>query len=154
MPLNLTATLEGAKELDRTLMASVQGLKTFEKPLTQSRDHMMTEIDKSFETEGANLGMTWAPLAPEYAERKAKLFPGKGILEATGRMRQGFVSRVTSTLAEIWNAVDYFAYHQSRGPRAKLPRRPMMALTEEAKRQIVRFFQEYLESFPGWRRVS
>lgn len=47
---------------------------------------------RQFDTEGAFAGNPWQRLSPGYAARKASLFPGKPILQATGAMKQA-VSR-------------------------------------------------------------
>ncbi len=41
-----------------------------------------------FETEGEFAGQRWRPLSPAYAVWKARHHPGRGILEATGQLKQ------------------------------------------------------------------
>lgn len=45
-------------------------------------------MNEQFASEGAYWGTPWAPLSPEYAMRKAVMFPGKGILIAEGDLRR------------------------------------------------------------------
>jgi len=52
---------------------------------------------------------------------------------------------VSSEQAVIHNTAEYFKYHQSRQPRSRLPRRAMMALGNNQKAEIVRFFQAYIQ---------
>lgn len=41
-----------------------------------------------FDTEGGFVGAAWTPLSPAYAAWKARHHPGKGILQATGQLKQ------------------------------------------------------------------
>lgn len=53
-----------------------------------------------FSTEGEFGGDPWAPLSPAYLTRKMQLYPGKGIMYATGQLRRRAsnpVRRVTPT---------------------------------------------------------
>ncbi len=43
-----------------------------------------------FESEGRFAAAGWAPLSPAYAAWKARRYPGKPILQATGQMRRAF----------------------------------------------------------------
>lgn len=43
---------------------------------------------EQFDTQGGFAGKEWAPLSPDYAARKAVMFPGKPILQATGALKQ------------------------------------------------------------------
>lgn len=43
---------------------------------------------QQFDTQGGFAGHGWAPLSLDYAARKEVLYPGKGILQATGALRQ------------------------------------------------------------------
>jgi hypothetical protein len=43
---------------------------------------------KRFDTEGEFGGEEWAPLSEDYLARKMTLYPGKGILYATGQLRR------------------------------------------------------------------
>lgn len=45
-------------------------------------------MKEQFESEGGWGGDPWAPLSDDYAQRKAMLHPGRGILYATGDLRR------------------------------------------------------------------
>lgn len=102
-----------------------------------------------FESEGEAIDESWEPLAKAYAFRKEKLFPGKGILDASGLMRESFMSQADSTSLRIWNAAEYFKYHQSSAPRTRLPRRVMMKLTENLREMVVKNFQTQFKEQAG-----
>jgi phage gpG-like protein len=61
-------------------------------------------------------------------------------------MQHSFKSIVASDQAVISNSAPYFKYHQSNKPRSRIPRRVMMALGQNQKQDIVRFFQSYISS--------
>lgn len=97
-----------------------------------------------FESQGAIIDEHWSPLKKGYAIQKAKKYPGKGILEATGNMRSGFMTLWRPDMAAVWNKVEYFKYHQSNQPRSSnLPRRVMMKLADSQREQVVKIFHTY-----------
>lgn len=98
-----------------------------------------------FNTEGAVFNEPWAQLSPRYAAIKAKKYPGKGILVATGKMKDSFRTDNGKTYVRVFNIVDYFKYHQSNKPRHVLPRRIMMKLDEKRKQMIVQIFRRGLQ---------
>lgn len=98
-----------------------------------------------FDTQGAAIGVHWAPLSKAYAYEKAKKYPGKPLLEATGTMKAGFMTLWRPDMAAVWNKVEYFKYHQSNEPRHKLPRRVMMRLGMNQREQVVRVFNTYFQ---------
>jgi len=139
----LVFKIEGETQIARVLTRVEKNLSNFYEPLSKSKDLLLRDVDLAFRTEGKIFG-GWAPLSPEYAAWKAQRYPGRGILERTGKMRKSFRSTVTSHKMEIWNSVGYFPYHQSNRPRTKLPRRVMLYIRPESRREIVKIFQEYL----------
>lgn len=82
---------------------------------------------RQFETEGSFAGHAWSPLSPDYAARKASLYPGKGILQATGALR-GAASRPAraQTPTSLTLSIDdpKLGYHQAGTPR--MPARPLV----------------------------
>lgn len=98
-----------------------------------------------FQTEGGIIDEHWSPLKQAYAIQKAKKFPGKGILEATGDMRNSFMTLWRPDMAQVWNTATYFKYHQSNQPRTRLPRRVMMKLALQQREQVVKIFHYYFQ---------
>lgn len=94
--------------------------------------------NKGFNSRGGVFGNRWAPLSSRYSARKQKFYRGKGILEASGAMRDSFVSVSTRSSATITNSAGYFKYHQSTLPRKRLPRRQMMGVNSAIKSMIKR----------------
>lgn len=99
-----------------------------------------------FSSEGSIINESWSPLKQAYALQKAKKYPGKGILEATGAMRNGFMTLWRPDMAKVWNDIAYFKYHQSNKARSSnLPRRVMMKLGDDQREQVVKIFHTYFQ---------
>lgn len=84
-------------------------------------------MGRQFDTEGAYASGGWPRLSPEYAAWKAVNYPGKGILQATGKLR-GAASRpsrrVTPNTLVLTIHDPKLAYHQQGG--GNLPARPLI----------------------------
>ncbi len=82
---------------------------------------------RMYATEGAFAGSPWAPLSASYAAWKAAHYPGKGILQASGKMRQA-VSRPhrsqTPTTLTLSIESPVLGYHQEGG--GSLPKRELV----------------------------
>lgn len=141
--MRLTFEIEGVVEMDRRLRG-IQAEMTDWRPAFSETAKYMQKVfaNDVFETEGRAIGVRWTPLSRAYAERKAGKYPGKGILEATGTMRDSFETAYAANYAAIWNTAYYFKYHQSKRPRSKIPRRAMMKLGNTQKQVIQKKFHE------------
>jgi phage gpG-like protein len=145
--LTLTYTIEGQKQLSRTLLILADRVKDWS-PAFRETASTLEQIfsDDVFETEGGAIEERWAALSPAYEAHKAKKYPGKGLLQATGAMRAGFTSLWRPDMAAVWNKVAYFKYHQSNAPRTKMPRRVMIKLAEAQKQIVVKIFHTYFQA--------
>jgi len=99
-----------------------------------------------FETEGGVIGEPWAPLTPDYAKNKAERYPGRGILEASGKMRTSWGLYTTAQYALIENFAqgdggEYYAKFHQEGTR-KMPRRMLAKFDEQRKSTIINMFKE------------
>ncbi len=143
--MQLRFLIEGQVELSRVLGNIRAATQDWTPALSQSAEDLIEIFSYDvFETEGGAVDEVWAPLSAAYAYQKEKKYPGAGILEATGTMRQSFTSLIDSTSLTVGNASEYFKYHQSNAPRKKIPRRVMMKLTENMKETVVKNFQTQL----------
>lgn len=99
-------------------------------------------IERNFEEEGRPV--RWAPLAPDYARRKARRFgPGLKILQRTGRLHSSIVTRIEGDALVASTTVAYAAAHQFSAP--SLPARPFLVLTEADKAEVARAVAASLE---------
>ena len=133
MVLTLSWSTEGEVQLARRLRGVSESLRDWTPAFRDTAFELKkTFSDDVFATEGSAIGEHWQPLSPSYAAQKGRKYPGKGILEATGKMKNSFVSTFSADQAAITNTAPYFKYHQSRQPRFKIPRRVMMKLDHSA----------------------
>ena len=142
----LKFTIEGVPELGRILQLKQRQVSNLKKPLFKSGQLILADVEQQFRTEGG-LSDGWQPLA--LGTVKGRLREGYGgkhpILQRTGALRRSFFSRVSNKMVFISASSPYFGFHQSRKPRAtKLPRRPMLLLTQRTKENIQEEFNKFL----------
>lgn len=120
--------------------------------------HIMTkyrdEIEKLFESEGSYSGTGWVGLSE--ATAKDRVRKGYGayhpILVRSGDLRDSLIDAnhrlacemVSPRAWHIGTQVGYAVYHQSRAPRTRLPRRPMLIITRQFRLLIIRTLHWYL----------
>lgn len=130
--IELTAELEGEVQLDRRLGFVAKEIDDFEPALDASANTLLKSFDTNFEARGKLYG-GWAP---------RKVVADWPLLEKTGDMRGSFDKAVTRFQAVLFNTAPQFPYHQSNKPRNRLPRRVMMMIDQQSRREIIKHFQE------------
>lgn len=104
-------------------------------------DYLMDVYSRlMFSTEGAYLGQRWANLSPGYEVQKAKKYPGRGILEASGKLKGGFRKQVGPQSLEIKNVITYAHWHQDGSPGGMIKQRPLIGMSDQVEGKIVNFF--------------
>lgn len=96
-----------------------------------------------FQTEGGVLGHPWARLMPEYQFYKARRYPGRGILERTGKMKKSYRHKSFDDYMVFANVAPYAIYHQKGA--GSLPERLVIFIDHNQKNIIMKVLQE--ESF-------
>lgn len=96
-----------------------------------------------FESEGAWGGEEWAPLSPAYAAAKARRYPGKRILVATGDLRRAASSprRITSAQSLTLVIDDSNMAHGYGDARSVSSRRRVRGTPTRANRAVGPFHQ-------------
>lgn len=142
----LSWNIEGEQQLSRKLLILAEKLDDWTPAFKETAYTLKSLFSNDvFSSEGGAINEKWSPLSKAYAYKKAQKYPGKGLLVATGKMQNSFMTLYKSDMAAVWNEATYFKYHQSNKPRSKLPRRVMMKLAEAQKVQIVRIFNTYFQ---------
>jgi phage gpG-like protein len=112
-------------------------LKNMKQPLEKYGEYLVTDhIVRQFAQQG--FPKRWAQLSPEYAKWKRRHYPGRKILELTGKMKGGFrvdagpksmriVNRVTA--GQRRNKIPRWEWHQYG--TGIMPARPMLQITED-----------------------
>jgi len=135
--MNVSITITGTREVRakiKKLGSSIYDLKSSMSVIgRQAADYY---ANQGMLSQGGVFGSGWKPLSARYAARKAKLYPGRPILVATGTMKDSFNYSATSTSVLVGNTAPQFKYHQSSEPRTKIPRRPMLGVNDQIKRMV------------------
>ena len=141
----LRFTIEGVPELSRVLAVTHKKVTDFKQPLWKSSRLILSDVERQFATEGGLSG-GWTPLAPSTVAGRIRAGYGGAhpILQRTGALRKSFYAYVDSKMAVITSKSLYFGFHQSRAPRTRLPRRPMLLLVERTRQNIVEEFHKFL----------
>lgn len=92
--------------------------------------------NQGFNSQGGVFGTPWQLLDRSYALRKARKYPGRSPLVATGEMKDSFTYTASSNSVLIGNKAEYFKYHQSTAPRSKIPRRATMGINGPIKSMV------------------
>jgi phage gpG-like protein len=147
MTLQLSWSIEGQQQLSRRLQGVREGMGDWTNAFKQAADELKKIFANDvFSTQGKAIGESWKPLKPQYlAQKLAQGYPADTLVR-TGAMKAAFASLVKPDSAEVWNAIAYFKYHQSRQPRkSNLPRRVMMKLGENQREVIVKIFHTHFK---------
>lgn len=144
----VTFNIEGEQQLSRRLRIAAERVKDWTPAYEETGVTLTGLFSKDvFDTQGGVIEESWSPLKKAYALRKQRMYGNKGILEATGRMRNSFKYGVRPDMVQIWNEAEYFKYHQSNKPRTSdLPRRVMMKLAELQRQIVVKIFQTHFRN--------
>lgn len=151
--IRIRLTLEGDIVLDRML----QGMEDRARDLTPAWPGVVRAfreiVGRAFATEGASTGSPWPPLTERTQRDRATegFEPQHPILQRTKTLMRslvvgdsgGFVHTRPDAL-EIGTNVEYFPYHQSNQPRARLPRRAPVLLTMDDRHALMRPVRLYL----------
>ena len=145
-----TIDIMGERQLDRTFMGLMEEMKDLSPFFQFIADDFSATVERKFAAEGAIDGEPkWDDLSAAYAKRKEAAYPGKGILEATGTMRQAATHpdvEIGPKQLTITIDSDYAGYHQSPDPRAILPRRAFASLTADQKRRWMSKLREQVKA--------
>lgn len=86
--MELRFDLTGFSEYEAALVRLIAMLRDMRPFWPRLAPLFVTWMRERFASEGEFGGAHWAPLSPDYLERKMMRYPGKGILYATGDLRQ------------------------------------------------------------------
>lgn len=143
--INLTFEVEGEKLLARRFEVLQDTVKDWSGTFSEIGEELVKTYQLNFQAQGMMLEKPWAPLSPKTIEQKLRKGQPTDALIATGAMRDSFKKDSGRMYVVVDNPTTYFKYHQSNKPRTKLPRRVMIALTQNMRNAIVKKFQERLQ---------
>lgn len=143
--ISLRFEIEGEKLIARRFEILEDTVKDWSQTFEEIGADLVKTFQMNFQSSGALLEKPWAPLSPRTIEQKLKAGYPADILIRTGTMRDSFSKEFGPMYVMVNNPVTYFKYHQSNRPRTKLPRRVMIALTNNMRNEIVKRFQARLQ---------
>jgi hypothetical protein len=151
MPVTFTVDIQGIAGVEAHLDQIKEILSHSKTELEQIGNDLMQFFSEDvFESQGQVYGQAWAALNAKTVTSKLGKYPGRGILEASGKMRHAWDLVATDEYAIIKNTATnkdgafYAKYHQDGTP--KMPKRVIAKLDEERTAMIQRKFQEIVRS--------
>ncbi len=144
----LSFQLEGQQVLSRNLRILADGIEDMRPEFKEIGDMIEKSAQTNFENEGSEGGGKWKSLSPATVKaRQKKTWYYKNspsgasanwpILRWTGRLASSFVKNPGKMEVAVWNNAPYYKYHQSKNRSGKLPRRLILELKQNDKRDIV-----------------
>ncbi len=135
--MNLKLSIDGKAQFNQAFDVLAEGITDFRPVWPEIELQFFRAELEQFNTIGARGGQVWQPLSKGYAKWKAKKYPGKPILQRSGRLLRSLsviggadsVREQQPLSLTLGTRVPYANYHQ-RGTR-KMPQRPPMQLTRD-----------------------
>lgn len=164
MPLvKIDLKVAGEKQISRAFEASAREAEDMSEPLQRFGDHLLQQVGAQFASEGAQGGAPWPQLNAAYAAWKDEHYPGRPILVRTGALRAAATSKdaVTVTPRRLTYEIDGIDVHENpsgyaevefigdvavwhQKGRGHLPVRKIVDLNELARRQLDRYFSDWV----------
>lgn len=105
--------------------------------------------EEQFKSEGVKGGGRWKALSPAYAKRKRRLYPGKPILQASGKLYAAMTSESPDSILiktkdefAVGTSLPYALAHQKGS--GKLPKRPVVSFSNSQKKELQKEMQKGL----------
>lgn len=156
--MRLLLDVYGDKQLDRELLLVGHRVTHMRPAFARVGEQLRQAEQQLFRTSGASSGNPWPPLQPSTVASKARSknptvrANAERVLIATGDLRtsltrshgKGHVERATDSGLEFGSRIGYGRFHQ-HGTR-NMPRRRVVDLTEQNKRDVMKTLQRYLRT--------
>lgn len=151
MPSGLVLTFEG---FGATQMASRLGIMAHQFEDAEPAWRNIADDFAQLEAQRfASGGPGWAALSPAYAAYKSHRYPGKGILVASGNLRDSLshassvVQGMSPTTLTLGSTVPYGKYHQHG--TARMPARKPIDMQPDDRRRWLKILQTWATSVFG-----
>jgi len=144
--LHFTISIQGLNEAEALVGKVKKAVSELDSWLTDVGGYLKDFFENSvFESEGSVYGNVWSSLSPSYMAEKSVLYPGRGILEASGNMRHSFEAMSGSDFLTITNTSPLALYHQTG--TYKMPQRIIMQLDDTRISKIVDMLKDHIQSY-------
>lgn len=150
MPTRFVFDFAGDYQVDRTLTSMANRAQDSRPAWQALATRFQVAETKQFATEGDYGSTRWAPLSPRYKRWKDEHYPGKPILERTGKLLASLTQRpfgvedLAPSYMRIGTDVFYAKFHQ-RGT-IRMPRRAPVELPESERKEWVRILQRWIQT--------
>lgn len=138
-------------QLSRAFETGIAAFLNLEQPFGIMADEFFQSMASVFAAEGAfEERSRWQELSPAYGRWKARHYPGRKILELTGRLKNSLTTKggpdnvleITRDTLSVGTRVPYAMYHQTGTP--KMPMRKIIELTDTQKLRWVQIMHRYI----------
>lgn len=135
--ITVDVTIKGLTDLTGLLSKIAEKVKSPQSGMRKAGEYLLDFYqNKVFPSQGSALGgAVWAPLASSTLTQKAKKYPGRGILVASGNLQRGFRMMAGPTYLKIFNVVPYGQFHMTG--TSKMPQRMYMGLDDQQTGKVV-----------------
>lgn len=152
--MQITVTVTGLDDAQARLGALGDSLHDFTGALTSLGTALLRYYSETvFVTSGEALGSSWRALKDTTVKEKIRKWPGRGILQRSGAMQEGFYNDITPVSLFISNHVKYFEYNQlgtgekgdgvvpGVGRGKNLPARPMLGVNSAVESLVTQVIE-------------
>lgn len=148
----LYINVSGMNQVTRNLGSIAKGFKNFKPVFEKIADDFRKTQSAVFRAQGSFEGRSgWVALSPAYKLQKAKLYGGKPILQATGKLKTSFTRKGGNHISQISNDRLILGsrdpkgvYHQNG--TSKMPARPPLTASKTTNRRWVRIAHKEIMS--------
>jgi len=143
--MSISISIQGDTRLFQKFSKVSEGLEDFKKPLEESGDLILEEVDKNFSAQGGRLGSKWKSLQSDTIAQRMREGYGSGpILQRSGKLKSSFSADVSASQVKISSkGVSYYKYHQL-GEKPQ-PQRQMLNVNEKLKQGVVAVFTKHIK---------
>ena len=147
--LKLTADIDGELQFSRTFTRYTENLDDLRQLWPGVIPELRAIMREQFEGEGVGATGKWAGLAAGYKAWKARHYPGKPILQRSGRLLSSLTRNNGDSIVEpksdslvFGTRVPYAIHHQRGG--GPLKRRKIFDLNQDQKNRLMKVIQRRL----------
>lgn len=159
--LNITLEVAGEKQLDRALGAMMRSVKNLRGVWPDIQEDFIEGERRIFKEQRTTKGK-WKKLSQPYRSRKAKRFPGRGIMVATGNLMGSLTKAkhpnhffvASKKGMTIGTAVPYAGYHQNPSASSHLPKRELIRLRREQKTRWPKLIHQFIVKSGQFERIT
>lgn len=149
--LRVIVEADGEAQFDRTFTRFTEQLRDLHDLWPGVVPELRDITREQFAGQGVGPAGSWPALSPKYAAWKAQRYPGKPILQRTGRLIESMTGNRPDSIVEarpdsleFGTRVPYAAYHQRGAGRLK--QRKIFDFNEQQKTRLMKTIQRRLLS--------